>query len=152
LRALKAWGWKQVPNPNPGSPQKLWIKDRADALEPLTPHEARHCAASYVIAAGMDWKKITEFIGHSDVRTTYNRYGKVVPEDLAPAAAQLEEYFDRGREARISPSGWEQTWWRQRDGRQAVPTSPQRVNESGIGSARRGQPYQGPARVGEGRD
>jgi hypothetical protein len=45
----------------------------------------------------MDWKKITEFIGHSDVRTTYNRYGKVVPEDLAPAAAQLEEYFDRGR-------------------------------------------------------
>jgi hypothetical protein len=45
----------------------------------------------------MDWKKITEFIGHSDVRTTYNRYGKVLPEDLAPAAAQLEEYFDRGR-------------------------------------------------------
>jgi hypothetical protein len=45
----------------------------------------------------MDWKKITEFIGDSDVRTTYNRYGKVVPEDLAPAAAQLEEYFDRGR-------------------------------------------------------
>ena len=96
-RALKAWGWKQVPNPNPGPPQKIWIKDRADALEPLTPHEARHCAASYMIAAGMDWKKITEFIGHSDVRTTYNRYGKVVPEDLAPAAAQLEEYFDRGR-------------------------------------------------------
>ena len=50
-----------------------------------------------MIAAGMDWKKITEFIGHSDVRTTYNRYGKVVPEDLAPAAAQLDEYLDRGR-------------------------------------------------------
>ena len=37
-----------------------------------------------MIAAGMNSKKITEFIGHSDVRTTYNRYGKVVPEDLAP--------------------------------------------------------------------
>lgn len=96
-RALKAWGWRQAPNPNPGPPQTIWIKARLDALEPLTPHEARHCAASYMIAAGMDWKKITEFIGHSDVRTTYNRYGKVVPEDLAPAAAQLEEYFDRGR-------------------------------------------------------
>jgi hypothetical protein len=61
-----------------------------------------------MIAAGMDWKKITEFIGHSDVRTTYNRYGKVVPEDLAPAAEQLEEYFDRGRarlEARPDPGG-----------------------------------------------
>ena len=50
-----------------------------------------------MIAAGMDWKKITEFIGHSDVRTTYNRYGKVVPEDPSPAAAQLDEYLDRGR-------------------------------------------------------
>ncbi|MDQ6806160.1 MAG: site-specific integrase [Actinomycetota bacterium] len=96
-RALKAWGWNQVPNPSPGPPQTIWIKARPDALEPLTPHEARHCAASYMIAAGMDWKKITEFIGHSDVRTTYNRYGKVVPEDLAPAAAQLDEYLDRGR-------------------------------------------------------
>ena len=81
----------------PGAPQTIWIKARTDALEPLTPHEARHCAASYMIAAGMDWKKITEFIGHSDVRTTYNRYGKVVPEDLAPAAAQLDEYLDPGR-------------------------------------------------------
>jgi hypothetical protein len=50
-----------------------------------------------MIAAGMDWKKITEFIGHSDVRTTYNRYGKVVPEDLAPAAAQLEGLLRPGR-------------------------------------------------------
>jgi integrase len=96
-RALKAWGWRRVPNPNPGRPQAIWIKARADALEPLTPHEARHCAASYMIAAGMDWKKITEFIGHSDVRTTYNRYGKVVPEDVPQAAVQLDEYFDRGR-------------------------------------------------------
>jgi integrase len=70
-------GWKKVPNPNPGPPQQIWIKARAEALQPLTPHEARHCAASYMIAAGMDWKKITEFIGHSDVRTTYNRYGKL---------------------------------------------------------------------------
>jgi integrase len=97
-RALKAWGWKQVRDPTPGRPSAIWIKARPDALEPLTPHEARHCAASYMIAAGMDWKKITEFLGHSDVRTTYNRYGKVVPDDLAPAAAQLDEYFERSRE------------------------------------------------------
>ncbi len=130
-----------MPNPHPWPPQKIWIKDQADALEPLTPHEARHCAASYMIAAGMDWKKITEFIGHNDVRTTYNRYGKVVPEDLAPAAAQLEEYFDRGR-ARLQsrPQAGEQDWWWQCDGSQGADPSPQRVNESGIDSARRGQP------------
>lgn len=68
---------------------------KAAGLAPLTPHEARHCAASYMIAAGMDWKKVSEFIGHTDVRTTFNRYGKVVPEDLAPAAAKLDSYFAR---------------------------------------------------------
>ena len=102
-RALKAWGWKQTRQPEPHGPRTIWVKARPDALDPLTPHEARHCAASYMIAAGMDWKKITEFLGHSDVRTTYNRYGKVVPEDLGPAAAQLDDYFERTR-ARLETS------------------------------------------------
>ena len=101
-RALKAWGWKQTRQPEPHGPRTIWVKARPDA-GPLTPHEARHCAARYMIAAGMDWKKITEFLGHSDVRTTYNRYGKVVPEDLGPAAAQLDDYFERTR-ARPKPS------------------------------------------------
>jgi hypothetical protein len=26
-------------------------------LEPITPHEARHCAISHFIAAGLDWKQ-----------------------------------------------------------------------------------------------
>jgi hypothetical protein len=45
------------------------------------------------------------FIGDSDVPTTYDRYGKVVPEDLAPAAAQLEEHFNRSARGRPSASG-----------------------------------------------
>jgi integrase len=135
LRALKAWGWKQVPNPHPGPPQKIWIKDRADALQPLTPHEARHCAASYMIAAGMDWKKITEFIGHSDVRTTYNRYGKVVPEDRARRNTARGILRPGPRETSISPSGREEDWCWQRDGGQAAPTAPERVTDSKIGSA-----------------
>jgi integrase len=79
-RALKAWGCKQTRNPASGGPKTIWVKAGPDALEPPTPHEARHCAGSYMIAAAMDQKKI-EFLGHSDVRSTYNRYGKVVPED-----------------------------------------------------------------------
>lgn len=105
-RAYSAWGWKQVEERVPGTTKgghpkvrRTWVKASEDALEPLSPHEARHCAASYMIAAGMDWKKITEWIGHSDVRTTYNRYGHVVPEDLAPAAAQLDAYFARHKPA-----------------------------------------------------
>jgi integrase len=102
-RALKAWGWKQVCERLEGVTKsgarrvkKTWVKASEDALDPLSPHEARHCAASYMIAAGMDWKKITEFIGHSDVRTTFNRYGKVVPEDLAEATAKLDAYWEQG--------------------------------------------------------
>jgi integrase len=99
--ALRAWGWEQVPAPDgarqkDGRPKLVWRKAAEDALEPLSPHEARHCAASYMIAAGMDWKKISEFIGHTDVRTTFNRYGKVVPEDISDAVAKLDTYWQRG--------------------------------------------------------
>jgi site-specific recombinase XerD len=51
-RALKAWN--------------------AAGLKPLMPHEARHCAASHLTAAGLNPKKLSEYIGHSDIRTTYN--------------------------------------------------------------------------------
>ena len=64
LRALKAWGWRHVPNPNPGPPQTIWIKARPDALEPLTPHEARHCAASYLCMSGASLIEVAEILGH----------------------------------------------------------------------------------------
>ena len=72
---------------------------QAAGLEPLTAHEARHCAASYMIACGLDWKKVSEFLGHTDVRTTFNRYGKVVEEDLSEAAERLDAYFARHRDS-----------------------------------------------------
>jgi integrase len=75
--------------------RKAW---EAAGLEPLTAHEARHCAASYMIACGLDWKEVSEFIGHTDVRTTVNRYGKVVADDLSEAAERLDVYFARNRD------------------------------------------------------
>jgi integrase len=66
-------------------------------LEPITAHEARHCAASYFIACGWDWKKVAEYVGHSDVRTTFNRYGKLVPGDEEAAVVQLDAYLARKR-------------------------------------------------------
>jgi len=61
---------------------KAW---KQAGLELLTPHEARHCAISYFIAAGLDWKQISTWAGHGDVRQTWNRYGHDVPggEDIA---------------------------------------------------------------------
>jgi integrase len=61
---------------------KAW---KAAGLDPITPHEARHCAISYFIAAGLDWKQISTWAGHGDVRQTWNRYGHLMPagEDIA---------------------------------------------------------------------
>ena len=66
---------------------------QAAGMEPLTPHEARHCAASYLIAAGLNAKQLSVYIGHSDIRTTYNRYGHLMPGDEAEAARQLDAYL-----------------------------------------------------------
>lgn len=84
-----------VPSTVRARARKAW---QSAGLEPLTAHEARHCAASYMIACGLDWKKVSEFLGHTDVRTTFNRYGKVVEEDLSEAAERLDAYFARHRD------------------------------------------------------
>jgi integrase len=70
---------------------KAW---RAAGLEPITPHEARHCAISYFIAAGLDWKQISTWAGHGDVRQTWNRYGHLVPGGEREAAERLSAYLD----------------------------------------------------------
>jgi len=72
--------------------RKAW---EAAGLEPLTPHEARHCAISYFIAAGLDWKQISTWAGHGDVRQTWNRYGHLVPGGEREAANRLSAYLER---------------------------------------------------------
>jgi integrase len=67
---------------------------RKAGLEPITPHEARHCAISYFIAAGLDWKQISTWAGHGDVRQTWNRYGHLVPGSEREAAERLSAYLD----------------------------------------------------------
>ena len=66
---------------------------KAAKLTPLTLHEARHCAISYFIAAGLDWKQISTWAGHGDVRQTWNRYGHLVPGDEERAAERLSRYL-----------------------------------------------------------
>jgi integrase len=70
---------------------KAW---KQAGLEPLTPHEARHCAISYSIAAGLDWKQISTWAGHGDVRQTWNRYGHVVPGGEDIARERLDAYLN----------------------------------------------------------
>lgn len=39
---------------------------KAAGMEPLTPHEARHCAASYLIAAGLNAKQLSVYIAANE--------------------------------------------------------------------------------------
>jgi integrase len=78
-RAQRAWGWKPEPNPEPTGPRELLVKAREDALDPLTPHEARHTCASYLAAAGLTPKEAQTAMGHADIRTTLNICAKAVP-------------------------------------------------------------------------
>ena len=70
---------------------KAW---KEAGLDPITPHEARHCAISYFIAAGLDWKQISTWAGHGDVRQTWNRYGHLVPGGEEAAAERLDAYLE----------------------------------------------------------
>lgn len=69
---------------------KAWKRAK---LEPLTVHQARHCAISYFIAAGFDLKQVSTRAGHSDIRVTLNRYAHLIPGSERNAADRLSAYL-----------------------------------------------------------
>lgn len=96
-RALRAWGWKETANSNPTGPLLVWVKAREDAVDPLTPHEVRHVAASFLLAAGVPLFEVSRYIGHTDIRTTANTYGHLVQGREQEASRRLDELLsERG--------------------------------------------------------
>jgi Phage integrase family len=67
----------------------------AKQLEPLGLHEARHTAASVMIAAGVNVKALSEFLGHASITITLDRYGHLLPGSIAEAATLLDAYLAR---------------------------------------------------------
>jgi integrase len=64
-------------------------------LEPITLHEARHTFASMMIAAGVNAKALSRYMGHAGVSITYDRYGHLMPGNEAEAADLLDDYLDK---------------------------------------------------------
>jgi integrase len=92
--ALAAWGWKEAANPEPGGlPKRIHVKARADALEPITLHEARHTCASLLIAAGVNAKALSVIMGHSTIAMTFDTYGHLMPGGLDEARAATDAYL-----------------------------------------------------------
>ena len=81
-----------------------WIartNDRARArwqdrgLPVLTLHEGRHTYASFAIAAGLNAKTLSVYMGHANIGITLNLYGHLFPGSEMEATGLLDAYFAR---------------------------------------------------------
>jgi integrase len=70
---------------------KAW---RKVGLQPLGFHEARHTAASLFIAAGLNAKTVSTYLGHSSITITLDRYGHLFPGSEIEARQVLDAYLD----------------------------------------------------------
>jgi integrase len=66
-----------------------------EPIEPITLHEARHTFASLMIAAGVNAKALSTYMGHSSITITYDRYGHLMPGNEEEAADLLDAYLER---------------------------------------------------------
>ncbi len=68
---------------------------RAASLKPIGLHEARHTFASLMIAAGVNAKALSSYLGHANIAVTFDRYGHLMPGNEDDAAGLLNAYLDR---------------------------------------------------------
>jgi integrase len=85
-RVRKAWGWEKVDG--------RWIAT-PDALEPIKPHDLRHVCASVMIAAGINAKALSTYMGHSSIAITFDLYGHLMPGYMDEAAGMLDAFLAR---------------------------------------------------------
>ena len=77
---------------------------RRAGLDPIGLHEARHTFASTLIAAGVNAKGITTYMGHASIQTTYDLYGKLMPGSEAEAVALVTRTSTEPTRPHSSPS------------------------------------------------
>lgn len=78
----------------------VWGKHAGDVAEAagigrLTPHSARHTYASLMIAAGVNAKALSTFMGHANIGITLDLYGHLMPGAEDEAASLLDAYLAR---------------------------------------------------------
>jgi len=64
-------------------------------LQPITLHECRHTYASLMIAAGVNVKALSTYLGHASVTITLDRYGHLLPGNEREAARLLDAFLLR---------------------------------------------------------
>jgi integrase len=79
---------------NPGT-LKLHTKQAwaAAGLTSIGLHECRHSYAAYMIAAGVNSKALSTYMGHSSITITLYRYGHLLPGNESEAAQLLDSWL-----------------------------------------------------------
>jgi integrase len=84
-----------APNSLAARADRAW---RKAGLRRITLHECRHTFASLMIAAGVNVKALSTFMGHASITITLDRYGHLFPGSEAEAAELLDGYLASQRE------------------------------------------------------
>jgi integrase len=83
----------------PANPSTITLRAREAwnhaGLQPLTLHECRHTYAAYMIAAGINTKALSSYMGHASITITLDRYGHLLPGNEQEAAALLDTWLTR---------------------------------------------------------
>ena len=75
-------------------------------LDGIGLHEARHSCASLWIAAGLNAKAISTFMGHTSIVVTYDLYGHLMPGSETEAVGLVDAYLERAdTQARLAQVG-----------------------------------------------
>jgi integrase len=70
-----------------------WRNAKPEPLQPIGLHECRHTFASLMIAAGVNAKALSTYLGHSSIQITLDRYGHLMPGNEQEAARLLDRYL-----------------------------------------------------------
>jgi integrase len=62
-------------------------------LTPIGLHECRHSYAAYMIAAGINSKALSTYLGHASITITLDRYGHLLPGNEHEAASLLDNWL-----------------------------------------------------------
>jgi integrase len=77
---------------------------KAAKLARITLHECRHTFASLMIAAGVNAKALSTYMGHANISITLDRYGHLMPGNEDEAASMLDAYLERASGAQVRAS------------------------------------------------
>ena len=71
---------------------RAWKKAK---LQPIGLHECRHTFASILIAAGVNAKALSTYLGHSSIQITLDRYGHLMPGNEDEVVVLVDAYLAR---------------------------------------------------------